>query len=408
MIACYAWTNTQIINVTNAKVNLYAGEEADLYVRMGGHISAGLIGRIKSSKVFRNVFCIDPIGINYNKLRFGRIKNVRALFLKEAYRSAYGALLNSICPEQKYDRVLMTWFITDNLFLLDYWSKYSDNFRITFVEEGTGTYCYHKKEILFPLTLFNTFSEKLKHYLTEYTLAKKFARCVDSICLYKPEYCRPDMDFRKMVLPPIKMESNPVVYDILCGSADELDSTHYIRYNKRQVFYFSSYSMTEGKAFENQSMKILTSAIDALGAGRIIAKVHTHRTSHADSFAKSIANEIFVDRERYIFEGLYSQLDEPDKKVFISCISTAAIYPKFMFDHEPYVIFTYRLYDTYRQCGVERDDWMAEAVRDAYTDKSRVMIPNSFDEFKSMLHIAIEGTAKEYDIPKEFVEFEEE
>ena len=56
-----------------------------------------------------------------------------------------------------------------------------------------------------------------------------------------------------------------------------------------------------------------------------------------------------------------------------------------MFGHEPYVIFTYRLYNTYRQCGVERDDWIANALKDAYEDKSRVMIPNSMDELHSMI-----------------------
>ena len=71
--------------------------------------------------------------------------------------------------------------------------------------------------------------------------------------------------------------------------------------------------------------------------------------------------------------------------MLVSCASTATLNPKFMFGDEPYVIFTYRLYDTYRQCGVERDDWIANALLDAYEDKSRVMIPNSMHELHNMI-----------------------
>lgn len=41
MVACFAWTNLQILNTTNARVNLYGDKKADLYVRMGMHISRG-------------------------------------------------------------------------------------------------------------------------------------------------------------------------------------------------------------------------------------------------------------------------------------------------------------------------------------------------------------------------------
>lgn len=405
MIACYAWTNTQIINVTNAKINLYPDEQADLYVRMGGHMSDALISVVRASGVYRNVFCLDPASINYNKLRFGAVKNLRVLFLKEAYQRMYDSLLDRICPKQKYTRVLLTWFYTENVFMVDYWNRYTDSLKVTLVEDGTGSYCYTKKDMLFPLSLIGSRKEKIKRYLAEYSLSKKYASCIDSICLYRPEYCRPDIDFKKLTLPMITPDSNPLMHDILCQATAGLDNTHLIRYNKRNLYYLSTYSV-EGKTFDMKSIDMLTKMEEVGGCSKVIAKIHQGNTTHATKFAASHEDKIFVDREKYIFEGLYTQLDEPGKKIFVSCVSTAAIYPKFMFGHEPYVIFTYRLYDTYRQCGVERDDWMAAAVRDSYTDKSRVMVPNSFDEFKSMLRIAVTGTAKEYDIPEKFREAE--
>ena len=99
----------------------------------------------------------------------------------------------------------------------------------------------------------------------------------------------------------------------------------------------------------------------------------------------SYEDRIYVDRNIYIFEALYAQLDNPSDKVLVSCASTATLNPKFMFGEEPYVIFTYRLYNTYRQVGIERDDWIANALLDAYEDKSKVMIPNSMQELKDMI-----------------------
>ena len=72
-----------------------------------------------------------------------------------------------------------------------------------------------------------------------------------------------------------------------------------------------------------------------------------------------------------------------------------------MFNEEPYIILTYRLYDTYRQLGVERDDRIAEILLDSYTDKSRIMIPNSMYELKNMLAIMLgkeRYVGNEYDI----------
>ena len=60
MIACFAWTNTQIVNATNARINIFADEEADLYVRMGPQISETLIHAVELSGVYQNIYCVDP------------------------------------------------------------------------------------------------------------------------------------------------------------------------------------------------------------------------------------------------------------------------------------------------------------------------------------------------------------
>ena len=385
MIACYAWTNTQIINITNAVINLYPGEHADIYIRMGGHISDELVDAIRESGVYDNVFPIDPFHFNYRRLKFGFIPKFRALFLKPAYQRAYGALLDRLCKGKVYTRVLLAWFYTENVFLLEYWARSSPNFAVTLVDEGTGSYCYHKNQILFPLSLLGSKKDRLKRYIVEGRLSKQFAKSIDSFALYRPEYSRPDIDFDRLRLPEIHADTNPLMYQILKDAARSVPPAQYDRYNSRDLIYFSSYSNSEGKLFDQKSLQIINAMMKADSEDNILIKVHMGNSIHGAEFAQEYEDRLFVDRNIYIFEGLYSQLEHPEEKVLVSCASTTAINPKFMFGIEPYVIFTYRLYDTYRQVGVERDDWLSAALIDSYTDKSRILIPNSLDELRYML-----------------------
>ena len=82
---------------------------------------------------------------------------------------------------------------------------------------------------------------------------------------------------------------------------------------------------------------------------------------------------------------MYMQLPDEERKVIVSCVSTAAMNPKFMFGKEPYIIFTYRLYNDYRQHPVECDDLLSGILMDSYDDKSKIMIPNSVYELAAMV-----------------------
>ena len=384
MIACYAWSNLQIINVTNAVINLYPDQKADLFIRMGPHVSHRLIASLERSGVYEHVHCIDPLVIDTKKTSLGRLPKLRFLATKPALLNAYSAMLDHLCGETVYERILLPWFFADSVFLLAHWAKYNKHLAISFVEEGTSSYCYTKQQMCYSLFNAPNFKARLKRYFTEGALMKRFKKNVDTICVYRPEYCRPDIDFKKLALPVINQETNPIMYRIMTGAVTQLDYTHFIRYEKRNVYYFSSYSMDD-PSFEKQCASLLDSIMKCKHRSKIICKVHTHNSTHAERFAADVDDQIFVDRAQYIFEGLFMQLPDQDKKALVSCVSTTSINAKFMFGVEPYVILTYRLYNGYRQNPVERDDWMAQQLIDAYDDKSKVMIPNSIHEFEEML-----------------------
>ena len=385
MIACYAWSNLHIINITNAAANLYQDEKADLFIRVGPHISKKLISSVEDSGVFEHVYCFDPMNINVSKIRFSKIRGLRVFSLKKATAFAYASLLERLCGEQEYNRVLLPWFFADCVYLIRYWKKHSKHLSISFVEEGTSSYYYTKKQMCYSLFNAPTFKARLKRFLMEGMLMKKFSRYVDTICVYKPEYCSEDIDFQKLTLPAIQEESNPVMHQIMTSAVSDLDHTHFMRYESKDLYYFASYNLHD-PSFEQHSEVLLKKIISNYHPKNVICKVHTHASSHAARFAKNVESEIFVDRERYIFEGLYAQLPEKDQKIIVSCASTTAMNPKFMFGEEPYVIFTYRLYDDYRQNPVECDDLLSGILLDSYTDKSKIMIPNSEYELETMVN----------------------
>ena len=384
MIACFAWTNLQLINITNAKINLYAGEKADLFIRMGPHISEALVEAIRQSNIYENIYPFDPVVLSYKNMRLGWIPGFKVLLLKGEFRKAYDALLEQLCGSRQYSRALVTWFYGENVFVLDYWKRHSDTFSITLVEEGTGTYFYTKKDLAFPMFMGKYLKDRIRRKVTEGQLAARLRRDIDSICMYRPEYSHPDVDYRKLQLPVVDQNTNPVICDLLRAATHSVSDRQLARYEDSAAVYFSLFSQ-EGPEYDATSLQILSSLIDAYPAGQVIAKVHTGDPVHARTFAREEEERAYIDRNVYIFEGLYARLENRSDRLLVSCLSSAAINPKFMFGDEPYVIFTYRLYSDYQTQPIEGNDWIAYALRDAYEDKSRVMIPESLQELREML-----------------------
>ncbi len=384
MIACFAWTNLQIINMSNAKINLYGEEKADLFIRMGPHISDALVEAVCNSGIYENVYTFDPVVLSYKNMRLGWIPGFKVFLLRGEFRKAYDALLDDLCGGRKYSRALVTWFYVENVFVLDYWKRHADSFAITLVEEGTGTYFYSKKDLAFPMFMGKHLKDRIRRKVTEGPLARVLRKDIDAICMYRPEYSQPDVDYRKLQLPQVNETTNPLVYCLLRTATRSVTENQLECYEKSKAIYFSLFTQ-EGSGYDATSLEILTTLIEAFPPGQVAAKIHTGDPVHAESFAREVEDRVFADREVYIFEGLYAQMHDRNQKLLVSCISSAAINPKFMFGDEPFVIFTYRLYSDYQTQPIKGDDWIAEALLDAYSDKSRVMIPNSMEELKTML-----------------------
>lgn len=384
MIACFAWTNLQLINISNAKVNLYKDEKADLFIRMGPHISADLVDAIRTSNIYDHVYSFDPVVLNYKNMTLGWIPGFKVFLLKSHFQKAYNVLMDNLCGSKVYHRALVTWFYAENVFVLNYWKKYSHNLAITLVEEGTGTYFYSKNDLAFPMFMGKHIKDRIRRKVTEGPLAAVLKKKIDSICMYRPEYSHPDIDYHKLRLPVISEIYNPVVHNLLHIATQSILNQKLDRYNAATAIYFSLFSQ-EGSAYDATSLQILNTLINEMPTDCVVAKIHTGDPIHAETFAKEIENRAYIDRDVYIFEGVYAQMNGRREKLLVSCLSSATINPKFMFGDEPYVIFTYRLYNDYQRRPIKGDDWIANALIDAYEDKSRVMIPNTIQDLENAI-----------------------
>ena len=75
-----------------------------------------------------------------------------------------------------------------------------------------------------------------------------------------------------------------------------------------------------------------------------------------------------------------------EKKLIVSIISTAAITPKILYNEEPRILFLYKLFlKKYSYNEWNRTDLVVRRIKQRYSDPSRIMIPESFEQLSVFL-----------------------
>ena len=70
--------------------------------------------------------------------------------------------------------------------------------------------------------------------------------------------------------------------------------------------------------------------------------------------------------------------------VFVSEYSTACFTPKCLLGEEPIVIFTAGIYEA-KEVSYSTLQTIISKFRESYNDKSRVLLPRSYEELKEMI-----------------------
>jgi len=88
---------------------------------------------------------------------------------------------------------------------------------------------------------------------------------------------------------------------------------------------------------------------------------------------------------RQIWEFRLLNMEDIERKLFISIHSTACFSGKMLYDKEPYVILFYKLGDGKVTHVTKEFEEIIQRFKDSYKDHEKVMIPETIEEFKDCL-----------------------
>ena len=80
-------------------------------------------------------------------------------------------------------------------------------------------------------------------------------------------------------------------------------------------------------------------------------------------------------------ESVYASLDM-EQKILITDGSGSVSMPKYLYNQEPYVIFTYQIGSKEEMPSKQR---MSENLMNSYVQKNKIYVPESIDEFNEIM-----------------------
>lgn len=279
-----------------------------------------------------------------------------------------------------YCKMLTAGYWADTIFLLRYFSSTNSNIMVSFVEEGINGY-YADKEWLCKVIIGGRVKERIIRVLYFGWFSRRCNNMVDSIYLYKPHLRRD-----KKILKPYRIlqinESNQVCYGILKEVYKEFD---FSQYDKRTIYYIATPTLNRDGEIYDKYNEILPQVVETVGKDQIVIKVHPVTIENDPNFAIQYENAgVFVDRRNFLFEGIFNQVNM-ENKILVTKDSTVAMYPKFIFNKEPFIIFTYRIYNCIRKEDRQTEELYALDLMSCYSNKNKIKIVDSIFDLQNTL-----------------------
>lgn len=152
-----------------------------------------------------------------------------------------------------------------------------------------------------------------------------------------------------------------------------------VPYEKRKTYFIAMGNTTWIPDCEEQSLVLIEKLLESVNKYSVIIRTHPNNTKSREGFAKDYEETTYVDRRNALLECIYPNVDI-ENKLIITYASSSAMYAKTMFDKEPYVILIFRLYHQYHEHGDKNAEKYAQDMKELFSDKSKVYIPNTIDE----------------------------
>ena len=371
-LAFYGWTDYLLLNLVSTKESHYPTEPADLFVFNLNRVSTELIDAIKESRVFENVYLIQPM--HQSKL-IGFANKIKRLFSGNKYYRYYAQQMESFTGSTKYTIFFTGAFWSETLNIARYLFTANPEMEINFVEEGTASYL--DTDYLYRCMPRGGAREKIYRYMHYRDSYRRAKRQFKYVYLYEPKL-KASSDNVKRILPISEL----VTAERILRKVS--DSVNIYPYSACKFFFFITPSRAGQKDVHEESLTILESIMDSIKRSDVLVMLHPDIVGAEAESCRHRSKEMHVIASTVLVEAVFSQVDMSEK-VLVSTNSTALITPKLLFNKEPHIIMTHRLFKIHKIKDWKRNEAYLRQILMLYDGKKRVFAPCTIEELNEIV-----------------------
>lgn len=326
MLAFYACTNTQIINMINVKLQFYRNVGADLYILKKNRVDLGLVKCIEEARIFKAIIIIDPYILPQN-----RLFKIFSLFVAHIPNKYYKKIITKASKDKCYDKFITFGFWADTLYVLNIFYEKNKDIIVEFVEEGMINYFFDKGRPYFCRT-YGGIKEKIIRLLAHGLAAFKLKRNITRMYVYRPDlvesnYCNE--------LKQINNQ-NEIIQNIVKIYQNKKKGFNKIYDQVKFVYLLDNFEF-------DMHIYILKEILSYINEKDLVIKLHPENTKdEVERIYYSFPNT-YIDNNDYCFE--INMVGKDKIKAFISRSSTFAYSFKYIFGIKKSNLLLYKIFN---------------------------------------------------------------
>lgn len=349
-------TPFHLLNCMNIAFNMEKNKcKADLFIRITGGLNKKLINRLKNTNIFSNIYYYEYTDVD----------------LKKGVLTYYHKLRRIIKCKTYITRMTTPAFC-----------NYKENYKCIYI--GYLSPFVYSLSLSFPKSSIAFFDDGL----ASYTDLVPQLGWIKRELLYMIRGCRSPWKFPRKIyvnnLSAVPNDSKDNYEQLtMFYKADKLfiDSLHYVFQYKHDTLYdqsnFIYLSQPHKQAGYIEKDREVIQTLKEY-AGSFILRYHPSQI-HSKMFYDMSVSQM-VDTTNNMWElTVLEKISE--SSVLISEFSTAAVTPKLLFNKEPWIIFTYRLYKG--DFEVDSIEEFIEHLKQIYKERKKIVVVNSIEELSN-------------------------
>lgn len=347
MFVFVCWTPYQVLNAMNFVLSDVEGAKgnADIYIYHDFSASEKLSEALKNSGIFNNVYDVEVYD-KRRKIWYSKFAKIKRLLMP--YSTIKHFLKADIdVRKQGYKTLIIA---GNNLFSINMYNAIK-GLQVYFIDDGNGTYIGDMRERDITL-IYKIFNIIFNRGPMSYDVKKLYVNNKDA--------CRSTICKNMIQLPRLSADS-----EVLERAKKVFGYIPNTTFKDNKYIYLTQplYETAIGDRAPEIEKTFLSAIKD-----NVLVRIHPRQ--NAEDYA-----EYKCDEAKNLWEiECLSQIN--DNHVLIGGFSTAQFVPKLLFDCEPKLIFTYKLYG----CVMPSVDEMIKIIKDVYRNPERIYVPETIEE----------------------------